>query len=107
MLTSQRIVPTQTPSSSSSCPPSLLFYSATAIKESLFDDSLSDTLCNISGMTGPHWCTLILAWSKPFADAVLASPDAANILPALNKDQQWEENAFIKSKGLTDDKEED
>ncbi len=76
-------------------------YGMTAIKGS------DDTLHNISDMKGPLWSKLILSWPKPFADAVNASPNAANLLPVLEKDQQWAENTLIQSESLTNDKEED
>ncbi len=66
-----------------------LHYINTVIKGSLYDDNIGDALHKISKMAGPLWSNFILAWSKPFADSVLASPNAETLLLVLKKGQQW------------------
>ncbi len=41
----------------------LLPYGTTTIKGSISDNSIGDTLCNISKTTGPLWSKLLLTWS--------------------------------------------
>ncbi len=63
-------------------------YGTTAIKGSLFNDSIGDALRNISKTTGPLWSKLLVTWSKPLADAVLNNLTIAMLLPPLKKDQR-------------------
>ncbi len=60
-------------------------YGTTAINSSLSDNRIIDALCHISKTMGPLWGKLLVAWSKPFADAVLNSPTATALLPPLKK----------------------
>ncbi len=82
-------------------------YGTTTIKGSLSDDNVGDALCKITKRTGPLWSKLLLTWSKPFANTVLANCNAKNLPPQLRRDQQWANNMLIHGEGLADDKEED
>lgn len=83
-----------------------LTYSTTTIKGSIRDDSIGNATHSISDAMGPFWIKLIAEWTKPFADAIWASPATSDLLPALKNDQQWADHTLIQSQGLTDDEEE-
>ncbi len=55
-------------------------------KGHLSNDSIGNALHSVSEMTGPVWIKLILECTKPFAGAILSSPNALHLLPALKKD---------------------
>lgn len=82
----------------------LLPYRTLTIKGNVSNDSIGGMVYNISDPTGLIVIKLIAYWSKPLAEAVLASGTLGALLPTLEQGQRWEEKAFITSCDLTDNK---